>query len=328
MDQRLIELNTWLKGECQLPVDHLRPVAGGASFRRYFRVITGSGSWIVMDAPPGRENVADFIAIDRAFLSLGLRVPKILRENQAEGFLLLEDFGDQLYIDILNDTNVDALYAKAFDAILKIQACKDMSTWSPPHLNYDFMLNELHDFVEWYLVRHLQLDISQAEKAILDQAFEFIVTIAANQQQVCIHRDYHSQNLMLLKNNELGILDFQNAMLGPITYDFVSLVKDCYISWPHDKTYKWIIAFQKKLLDYGAAVPHVEEQFIRDVEIMGLQRHLKAILTFSRKKHRDNDAGYLQFIPVALNYISNITKNYSELVPLVKLIQNSRDVKG
>jgi len=321
MDQRLIELTAWLKDECQLSVDNLKPIAGGASFRRYFRLVSENHSWVVMDAPPGRENVADFIAISKAFVSLGLRVPKILCQKESSGFLLLEDFGDNLYINLLTNDNVDNLYNKAFDAILKIQACKDMSAWSPPHLNYDFMLAELYDFVEWYLVRHLQRAISQRDKIILDEAFELIVNQAANQIQVCIHRDYHSQNLMLLKNDELGILDFQNAMLGPITYDFVSLAKDCYITWSNEKIHAWIIAFQKKLLDYGAPVPHKKEQFIRDVEMMGVQRHLKAILTFSRKKHRDNDGAYLQFIPVALNYINNLTKNYPELIPLVKLIQ-------
>lgn len=202
-----------------------------------------------------------------------------------------------------------------------------MSRWSPPHLNYDFMLKELYDFVEWYLIRHLQRTISQREQVILDEAFEMIATTVAKQQQVCIHRDYHTQNLMLLPNNEIGILDFQNAMLGPITYDFVSLVKDCYKTWSDEKIHAWIVAFQKRLLDHGAAVPRIEEQFIRDVEIMGLQRHLKAILTYSRKKHRDNDGGYLQFIPIALNYINSLAGRYSELIPLVKVIHGNTDVE-
>lgn len=328
MDQRLLELTTWLEKECHFSGYDLKPVAGGASFRRYFRLRSGSDSWIVMDAPPGREDVAAFIAIDRAFSALGLQVPTILKENKAAGFLLLEDFGDALYGNILTNDNVDQLYCKAFDAILKIQACRDMSAWNPPHLNADFMMNELREFVEWYLVRHLQRRISEREQDVLEEAFTFIVTVASQQQQVCIHRDYHSQNLMLLKEGGLGILDFQNAMLGPITYDFVSLIKDCYIVWPSEKVSAWIGVFHQQLLKAGASVPRFEKDFIRDVEIMGLQRHLKAILTFSRKKHRDNDNGYLQFIPVALNYIGNLAGRYSELVPLVNVIQCSTDLKG
>jgi len=327
MDQRLAELQKWLEQDCQFANYHLKTVAGGASFRRYFRLTTDHHGYIVMDAPPGREDVADFIAIDETFLSLGLSVPKILRQQQELGFLLLEDFGDDLYFNILTNDNVDDLYNKAFDAILKIQSCQDMSRWSPPHLNYDFMLKELQDFQEWYLIRHLQRTISQREQVILDEAFEMIASVSANQQPVCIHRDYHTQNLMLLQNNEIGILDFQNAMLGPITYDFVSLVKDCYKTWPDEKIHAWIVAFQKRLLDHGAAVPRIKEQFIRDVEIMGLQRHLKAILTYARKKERDSDGGYLQFIPVALNYISNLTRRYSEFIPLVQVIQGNTDVK-
>ena len=281
-----------------------------------------------MDAPPGREDVADFIAIDNAFVSLGLRVPKILCQQESSGFLLLEDFGDNLYIHILNDDNVDQLYAKAFDAIIKIQACQDMSAWHPPHLNAEFMMKELYDFQEWYLVRHLQRKISEREQALLTEAFAWIVGIAARQAQVCIHRDYHSQNLMLLKDGELGILDFQNAMLGPITYDFASLAKDCYITWPNEKIQAWILAFHQRLLSEGASVPRLEAEFIRDVEIMGLQRHLKAILTYARKKHRDNDGSYLQFIPVALNYVKDLTGRYPELIPLVSVIQGNTDVKG
>lgn len=326
--QNDLHLMQWLQQIYKGKDYRLTPVAGGASFRRYFRLrFVGGQSFIVMDASPEKAALVSFIAIDRAFLRLGLHVPRVYAQDLDQGFLVLEDFGDDLYFNVLNENNAEQLYPQALENIITIQTCKHVEGWTLPRLDYDFLLKELHEFADWFLLTHLRLSLSKKEQLLLRQTFDFIATTSANQSQVCIHRDYHSQNLIRLATHETGIIDFQSAMLGPITYDLVSLVKDCYLVWPDAQARQWMLAFQQKLLAVGADIPSDKKAFLRDAEIMAVQRVLKAILTFARKFHRDNDDSYLQFIPVALNYIHDIAKQYSELTFLGEFLQRNKEVK-
>lgn len=327
MDKRINALKHWLTQTCGFNVFGMQPLVGGASFRRYFRIVCEQKTWIAMDAPPDHENNHAFIAIDHAFAAIGLHVPHILKVEAALGFLLLEDLGDDLFFRILTPDNADHLYQKGLDALLLIQKIKEVPDWTLPHLDYEFMLNELYDFQTWYLERYLKKTISTEQQKILDQTFSSIARISSEQQQVCIHRDYHSQNLMRLANDNLGVLDFQSAMLGPITYDAASLLRDCYIAWPTAQVQNWVLSFHKKCLAAGAFVPKETKVFLRDFDFMALQRHLKAILTYARKKVRDSDNSYLQFIPCALNYVHETCRRYKELAAFYQLIQQCSPIR-
>ena len=328
MDNRYDEMMIWLQSIKPQQGLRLQAIAGGASFRRYFRLFCGDHSWVVMDSPPDCEPLQPYIAVTNTFAKLGLRVPSIYAQSSPQGFLLLEDFGDDLFFKVLDKHNVDGLYRKAMQAILHIQCCKVIDGWKMPHLDEAFLLTEMQCFSEWYLQKHCGCEISTEQHKMLDATFANIAKIVAAQAQVCIHRDFHTQNLMRLADGEVGIIDFQSAMIGPITYDFVSLVKDCYCVWPSSQVFAWIEEFHQMLLaNNPALVPQSLTDFKKDVEMTGLQRHLKAILTYARKKHRDNDDSYLQFIPSALKYIQDVTSRYVELAPFHALMQDNVLIK-
>jgi aminoglycoside/choline kinase family phosphotransferase len=318
MDTRQQALEHWLNMSCRLTNYQLQLLAGDASFRRYFRVQpVNDVALIAMDAPPEKENCRPFIAIAKALSAIGLNVPDIFHSDVAQGFLLLTDFGDSLYLKTLSIDNAEALYGKALDALAILQSCPQVPGWTVPLFTADFMYKELQLFKEWFLQRYLDLSLSTQTEKMLESFFHFLANTAAEQPQVFMHRDYHSANLMLLPMNQVGILDFQDAFFGPVTYDLVSLLRDCYIAWPDALVTKLVLQYKAKLPSLAEVS---DQQFIRWFDLMGMQRHLKALLTFSRKYCRDNDANYLQHIPRTLIYILNCSQRYSECEPFQQFL--------
>lgn len=309
-------LMSWLQSECGLSSTTLVPMAGDASMRRYFRVETSARSLVVMDAPPPQENCRPFIAIAKALRELGLQTPEIFFANVEQGFLLLSDFGDATYLKTLNVNNADFLYQRALDALAILQTCRQAKPHHIPLFTADFMWKEWAWHKEWFLEKLLGVAYAPIETE-LDACYKKIVNSAVMQPQVFMHRDFHSANLMVLPN-EVGILDFQDAFIGPVTYDLVSLLRDCYIDWPEQKVQQWVWYYQQKM-----ALDVDPNTFLQWFDYMSLQRHLKALLTFARKKVRDEQPHYLQFIPRTLNYLLNVTQRYSELTALHNYLQHT-----
>ena len=316
MPDRLEQLHTWICKSLGMNDYKLQPASEDASFRRYFRLQFGQQSFIVMDAPPDRESCEPFIDIANRLLAAGVNVPEILEVDTVNGFILLSDLGLRLYVAGLNDENANTLYDDALAALLTIQQRAD-TTGMP--LYSDILLQaEMNLFTDWLLGRHLQLQLNNAQRHTLNNIFEFLKENALSQPQVFVHRDYHSRNLMICEEHNPGILDFQDAVIGPLTYDPVSLLKDCYIKWPRERINAWALDYY-----YQLEQPEINEtDFLRWFDLMGVQRHLKASGIFARLYHRDNKSGYLQDIPRTLSYIVDLEADYPELEFLIKLLNN------
>lgn len=249
-DERFHQLQAWLSGE--ISYQRLSPLAGDASFRRYFRVHCGKESYVAMDALPIKENCRSFMAIAKTFYGLGLNVPIIYAEDAERGFLLMTDFGDTLYLDALTAENAGELYQRAFDELILIQSCKKIEGHALPPFDKSLYYQEMSLFHEWYLQKHLKISLSQMEFETLDRIYHLLINDALSQPQVCTHRDYHSRNLMLIPSSKRpGILDFQDAVWGPVTYDLLSLLRDCYIDWPPAQVEAWALSFQQQLIRGG-----------------------------------------------------------------------------
>ena len=328
IDTRLDPLRNWLKAlqpKWQLDLDTLAPASADASFRRYFRIESKNpdfGTLIVMDAPPQHEPLDAFIQVDFLLLAAGLNVPKILEQNAADGFLLLSDLGNETYLMALNEHSANALYQDATDALMKMQLA------SKPDVlpNYDRALlqRELDLFPEWYLHKHLGIELNTQQQAQLKQSFELIIENNLAQAKVYVHRDYHSRNLMVTSVNNPGILDFQDAVYGPITYDAASLWRDAYIAWPEERVIDWVVKFWEQGRKAGLPMPEDFGHFYRDFEWMGLQRHLKVLGIFARLFHRDGKNGYLKDIPLVLEYAIATANRYIELKPLARILESTR----
>lgn len=308
-------LNTWLAQ--QNPGKHqLTALAGDASFRKYFRLTTTKASFIVMDASKERLSCKPFIAIANALRQRALHTPDIIAADLDQGFLLLTDFGDDLYLKILNSSNADELYTKAINALATLQQCELISDYQVPAFTAQFARAELDLFREWFLEKHLALTLLPETQQQLNHIFDFLADNITSQPQVFMHRDYHSANLMRLDNGAIGILDFQDAFIGPVTYDLVSLLRDCYIDWPEELVNNLVLQFLDK-----AELSVEPKEFLRWFDLMGIQRHLKALLTFSRKFHRDNQKNYLQHIPRTVEYVVMISQRYPECHSLFELFK-------
>ena len=327
-DARINTLRNWLEGlkpSWQLDLNTLAPASADASFRRYFRLESKNpdfGTLIVMDAPPQHEPLDAFIQVDVLLAEAGLNVPKILEKNVAEGFLLLNDLGNQTYLSALNENTADELYRDATQAIIKMQLASKSNVLP----NYDAALLqlELDLFPEWYIGKHLQIELSQTQDAQVKQAFKLIIQNNLAQAKVYVHRDYHSRNLMVIDKNNPGVLDFQDAVYGPITYDASSLWRDAYIAWPEERVIDWVIKFWEAGRKAGLPMPDDFGQFYRDFEWMGLQRHLKVLGIFARLFHRDGKDGYLKDIPLVLQYAIATANRYIELKPLARILESFR----
>jgi len=319
--ERLEQLKSWLDNELSFSEYTLTPASADASFRRYFRVLHAGTSYIVMDAPPDKEDSQPFVRISGLLFDMGLNVPEVIAENPAQGFLLLSDLGSTPYLEALNEDTVERLYADALGALATLQAC------APDHVSlpdYDraLLLKEMELCREWLLDRHLGVSPDTARTARVDAAFRLLADNALAQPQVCVHRDFHSRNLMLSSLNNPGILDFQDAVIGPVTYDLVSLLRDCYIDWPRARVEDWALGYLDLALQSGILRPEHEDprQFLRWFDLMGMQRHLKAAGIFARLKHRDGKVGYLQDIPRTLGYVVEVASRYEELAAFGEFI--------
>ncbi len=318
MPQRLEQLNRWLSEELGLPVRDLRPASSDASFRRYFRFDLDGETRIVMDAPPEKEDTGPFVRIARQLHAIGLNVPEILAESPEQGFLLLSDLGEVQYLSHLNTNTVERLYGDALGALAVLQSSGPGADELPPY-DRELLFAEMGLFRDWFLQRHLGLTLSAEEEKMLVTTFELLVENALQQPQVCVHRDYHSRNLMVSEHNP-GILDFQDAVFGPVTYDLVSLLRDCYIEWPEAQVRAWVQGYHDLALDHGILRGPQSEQFQRWFDLMGVQRHLKAIGIFARLNHRDGKPGYLGDIPRTLGYVRAVCENHTALAPLGRFI--------
>jgi len=306
------QLDQWLKTALETTDYRVAPLAGDASFRSYHRVWVGEKSYVVMDAPPP-ESPKQFMDIAALLAGEGLTVPVVLGAELSIGFLLLSDFGDRLYLNELNNETADALYQTAFAALLKIQAIKADS----PNFDRSLLETQRGVFEEWYLQKNKSIRLSSGLKAILDPINEQIYQVIEAQPKVLVHRDYHSRNLMILAEDSPGILDFQDAIIGPITYDLVSLLQDCYISWPRERVEQWVEAYREQAVSRGLLSSSVRpETFLQWFDWTGLQRHLKNLGVFSRLNIRDNKPGYLKSIPQVLHYIFETCERYTALKPL------------
>jgi len=332
MNSRETLLHNWLKGVLLNRPYQLTPLAGDASFRRYYRLQNSElGSRIVMDAPPVKETLDPFIKIAALLRTQGLTTPAIEAIDKACGFLLLEDFGDHLLLSILNEQNADHLYSLAMDKLLLLQQCSVSKMQELPCFNRDFILSELQVFQKWFLHHYLKLELTPSEQNMIQHSLMWLANEVSQQSTVLIHRDYHSRNLMWLDSSpqDLGIIDFQDAMQGPLTYDLVSLLKDCYIQWPRDRVLNWVRYFYDRS---PLAQQNDFEHFYQAFELCGLQRHLKVLGVFSRLCLRDNKDNYLKDLPLTLHYTLATLEGYSELASFyqfmlqkVQLHENSND---
>jgi N-acetylmuramate 1-kinase len=323
-DNRLLQINAWLESQKDrwgLKLATLAPASADASFRRYFRlecIQPHHSALIVMDAPPDKETLGPFIQIATLLQNAGLNVPIVLAENQAEGFLLLSDLGTKTYLHSINLKNAKQLYGEASDALIKMQLASKPNVLPP----YDAatLQREMDLFDEWYLKRHHQIQLGQKEEVELKSIFALIKENNLAQTQVYVHRDFHSRNLMLTENNNPGVLDFQDALYGPITYDAVSLWRDAYIEWQEEEVIDFLIDYWEKARKVGLGVPSDFADFYRDFEWMGLQRHLKILGIFARLYHRDGKENYLNDIPLVLKYVRAVATRYIALKPLLRIL--------
>jgi N-acetylmuramate 1-kinase len=317
--QPLDELRQWLAGYLGVDAGQvtLQPASADASFRHYYRLPHGDRSLIVMDASRDRASCGPFVDIARLLAAGGLNVPSILAEDLARGWLLLGDLGRQTYLDVLDENNADALFAAAIDALVDLQRIE-----CPPHLPcYDAALlrRELELFPEWYLQRHLGLTVDATLRAQLDAVFELLIDSALAQSRVLVHRDFMPRNLMVSERLP-GVLDFQDAVCGPVSYDPVCLFRDAFISWPDARVETWLRQYWERAQAANLPVPAAFADFYRDCDLMGAQRHLKVIGIFARIRHRDGKPKYLQDVPRFFAYLRAVCARRPELEGLARLL--------
>jgi aminoglycoside/choline kinase family phosphotransferase len=325
-DIRLVQLKQWLgtMPSVQTEPDTLRPASSDASFRRYFRVDgRGGATYVAMDAPPPQENVHPFIHVAGVFGQTGVSVPKILAQDTERGFLLLSDLGSTTYLHQLNLDTAHTLYLDAIDALVLIQAQSRAGIL--PEYDRALLLRELMLFPDWYIGKHLGVTMTNVQTEQLNKMFDMLLANNLAQPQVFVHRDYHSRNLMVLDKGNPGILDFQDAVYGPITYDLVSLLRDAYIQWDEEMVLDWAIRYWERAKRAGLPVNPDIDAFYRDFEFMGLQRHLKVLGIFARLYHRDGKDAYLKDMPLVMQYTRNAASRYNALTPLLRLLDTLED---
>lgn len=316
---RTMLLEKWLKNTLNLERIQLIPLTNDASFRCYYRIAVNNTSYIVMDAPPDKENSLPFLNIAERLCVAGLNAPQIIARDLEQGFLILTDFGSQLYLSALTNGQTDTLYRDAIDALVTMQA--RTSTENLPLYSYRLLHDEMNLFTNWLIDKHLLLSLQSVEKVDLTTCFEQLSQTALAQPQVFVHRDYHSRNLMVVPQHNPGILDFQDAVKGPVTYDLVSLLRDCYIALPQEKVIYWVNYYYESALQAGILQEITQQQFLTWFDWMGIQRHLKASGIFARLYRRDGKVGYLKDIPRTLHYIVAVSSHYPNLASLRRLVQ-------
>ncbi|HJT97016.1 MAG TPA: phosphotransferase [Rhodanobacteraceae bacterium] len=296
-----------------------------ASFRSYWRATPAAGpSRIVMDAPPDKENIAPWLDIAARLRGAGLHAPEIFAVDREHGFVLMEDLGTRTYLPELDDGTVDALYADALDALHRMQTAVDPADL--PSFDEAFITTELELMPEWFLRRHLGYSIECDEWDVIELAFRGLITSARSQPQAFMHRDYHSRNLIVVEANNPGIIDFQGAMIGPVTYDLASLLRDCYIAWDLERVEGWLESYRQRLKHAHLVDTHVDAaRFQRWFDLAGLQRHLKVLGIFCRLWYRDGKPQYLADLPLTWHYVVSVARRYEEFAPLADILERALD---
>src|SRR5450432_3605028 len=325
-DSRLSELTRWVFEDLGFADSRIAPASLDASFRRYFRVTRGEDTYIAMDAPPEKENVAPFVSVARILLGIGLNVPTVLAQDAKRGFLLLSDLGGRHYLDELTDDDAaERLYADALGALSAMQMADSAIARDLPPYSHALLMREMELMPEWFLRQHLRLQVSAAERRMLDRLFEMLAQCALAQPASFVHRDYHSRNLLVTPSNSPGILDFQDAVWGPVTYDLASLLKDCYVAWPAPRVRAWALQYRERLLAKGFPLDATEAEFIHAFDLVGLQRHIKVLGIFARLNYRDGKAQYLKDLPRVLAYTRDAAAHYSETAEFADFIAKRID---
>jgi aminoglycoside/choline kinase family phosphotransferase len=325
-DSRLANLTQWVLADLGFAGATIAPASADASFRRYFRVTQGADSYIVMDAPPDKEDSGPFVQVARILGSLNLNAPMILARDMQRGFLLLSDLGSRQYLDALSlEGAADELYGDALNALCTMQTAAPAISQGLPRYDRAMLLREMELLPEWFLTRHLGLTLAGRERAMLEDLFESLTQAAVSQPACFVHRDYHSRNLLVTAENNPGILDFQDAVRGPVTYDLASLLKDCYIAWPPARVRQWVLWYREKLLETGFQLDADAAQFLRWFDLVGLQRHIKVLGIFARLFYRDGKPQYLRDLPRVLAYTRDAASMYPEGAAFAEFISRRID---
>jgi N-acetylmuramate 1-kinase len=315
-DARFEEIRAWLTGTLHWPRDfRLEPASADASFRRYFRAWQADGSTrIVMDAPPPHEDTGPYLKVARLLAACGVHVPAVEATDTARGYLLLEDLGSApLLAQLQSGGDADALYGDALGALARIQVAGREGARELAPYDAAVLEREMRLLPDWYLERHLGLEATAEDREVFAAAEAFLVREALAQPVVLVHRDYHSRNLMVTAERSPGIIDFQDALAGPVGYDLASLLKDCYIAWPRARVVQWLADYRARLLAAGGPAGAGDDEFLRWFDLIGLQRHIKVLGIFARLCHRDGKQGYLADLPLTLRYVLDAAARFPEL---------------
>jgi len=314
-DERFDLVTDWVTQELRLSPRRIEPASSDASFRRYFRVFSDGGTHIVMDAPPGREDVRPYLNVTVMLETAGVHVPRVFEWDAARGLVLLEDLGTRPYLPALQtDGDADLLYRDALEALADIQVRGRESAFQLPAYDREVLVREMALMPEWFCARHLQLELTRAQGEMLTGAFEFLVAEALAQPQVFVHRDYHSRNLLITAKRNPGIIDFQDALRGPVGYDLVSLLKDCYISWPRSRVEGWVREYRLMMHERASRSAGANDaQMLYWFDVIGIQRHLKVLGIFARLWYRDGKSGYLNDLPLTLRYVVDACAGFPAL---------------
>ena len=310
----------WLESQFASEKISIEPMSGDAGFRRYFRFNYQGHSYIGVDAPVKYSNNQAFVDVHNILQALDIAVPKIIALDLEQGFFCLSDFGDKLLSSLLSPENMQQHYTLAIGELNKVLKCKPTQLESLPDYDEQFIRTELNIFKDWLLEKHLNINLAIDEQAALNTCFDYLIVAITAQPKVFMHRDFHSRNLMLLANGQLGIIDFQDAVQGPVIYDLVSLLRDCYVRWPNELVAPLVESYRQQV---QMLLPNVEitvEKWQYWFDLTGLQRHIKASGIFARLYHRDNKAGYLADIPLTLSYIQDVSAQYDKLSFLHELV--------
>jgi N-acetylmuramate 1-kinase len=321
--QRQQQISEWLERLHRGRQFTLAPASADASFRCYFRAtFDDGGTCVIMDAPPSHEDVRPWLQVQRLFHDAGAHVPDVIATDLERGFLLLSDLGSTTYLAALTESNADELYRDAIDALIRIQLASRPNEL--PAYDRALLKRELDLFPEWYVAKHVKLGLSESQSSQLAAVFENILSVNLAESPVYVHRDYHSRNLMVTAKNP-GIVDFQDAVYGPISYDLVSLFKDAYIAWPEERTLDWLIRYWEKARSVGLPVRADFGEFHRDYEWMGVQRHVKVLGIFARLWHRDGKDGYLKDMPLVAGYLRAACERWRQLTPLLRILDQAEN---
>jgi len=324
-DPRRSEAEAWLFALRGISPDQIQPASADASFRRYFRIhdaAPSGGSLILMDAPPDKEPLDAFLHVADLLQAAGLHVPQRFECDKTRGFLLLEDLGQTDYLSVLNEETAPLLYLDAIKALVTMQSwgLAQAQTLGLPAYDEQKLKAEMQLFPQWYVAKHKHHALTDDENAMLEQAFDVLSRRARSSPQVIVHRDYHSRNLMKVDDRNPGVIDFQDAVVGPLTYDLVSLLRDAYKPWEEAQQLDWAIAYWQSARSEGLPVQGDFSDFWEDFEWVGLQRHLKVLGIFARLSHRDGKHGYLKDIPVVLRDAQRVARRYAPFHKLAKLL--------